>query len=322
MSPSRPGQATEQGNAASEFTSTELLRKRRRRKALWLVLGLLCLSLVTVAMGTYCSTRTESLSITGYISGVILAFGSFLGVLGLRLEENRKQLLVASIVFLSFGIMASFLSVVVDGVFILLSVDIRPLRAGRCQFYTSGNSFIYENYYASVPCQGLMETCSMKVRSGTCYCCDLYDCANGGYLNNYYEFVGVQSCQEVLSLYVCMWLLTSLNLLAFVLAIMTTAVLGSIKDLKKGMVGPESTRGGFFAPLSPLGESASLPSAPLLADPSLQPRDQLYPRASLYASAGSSASDSAGSSAQSDPHPPPFAPLYNLLPYRLQGCTA
>ncbi|XP_041920203.1 transmembrane protein 255B isoform X4 [Alosa sapidissima] len=272
MSPSRPGQATEQGNAASELTSTELMRKRRRRKALWLVLGLLCLSLVTVALGTYCSTRTESLSITGYISGVILAFGSFLGVLGLRLEENRKQLLVASIVFLSFGIMASFLSVVVDGVFILLSVDIRPLKAGRCQFYTSGNSFIYENYYASVPCQGLMETCSMKVRSGTCYCCDLYDCANGGYLNNYYEFVGVQSCQEVLSLYVCMWLLTSLNLLAFVLAIMTTAVLGSIKDL----------------------------------------------RASLYAAAGSSVSDST----PSDPHPPPFAPLYNLLPYRLQGCTA
>ncbi|XP_076137627.1 transmembrane protein 255B [Alosa pseudoharengus] len=318
MSPSRPGQATEQGNAASELTSTELMRKRRRRKALWLVLGLLCLSLVTVALGTYCSTRTESLSITGYISGVILAFGSFLGVLGLRLEENRKQLLVASIVFLSFGIMASFLSVVVDGVFILLSVDIRPLKAGRCQFYTSGNSFIYENYYASVPCQGLMETCSMKVRSGTCYCCDLYDCANGGYLNNYYEFVGVQSCQEVLSLYVCMWLLTSLNLLAFVLAIMTTAVLGSIKDLKKDMVGPESTRGGCFAPLSPLGEPASLPSAPLLADPSLQPGGQLYPRASLYAAAGSSVSDST----PSDPHPPPFAPLYNLLPYRLQGCTA
>ncbi|KAI2653956.1 Transmembrane protein 255B [Labeo rohita] len=107
----------------------------------------------------------------------------------------------------------------------------RPMKAGRCQFYTSGNSYIYENYYATVPCQGLTESCNMKVRSGTCYCCDLYDCANGGYLNNYYEFVGVQSCQEVHSLYVLLWVLTTLNLLAFVCGILTTAVLGSIKDM-------------------------------------------------------------------------------------------
>ncbi|XP_042630856.1 transmembrane protein 255B-like [Cyprinus carpio] len=108
-------------------------------------------------------------------------------------------------------------------------MDMRPVKAGRCQFYTSGNGYIYENYYATVPCQGLTESCNMKVRSGTCYCCDLYDCANGGYLNNYYEFVGVQSCQEVFSLYVLLWVLTTLNLLAFVCGILTTAVLGSIK---------------------------------------------------------------------------------------------
>ncbi|KAL2096050.1 hypothetical protein ACEWY4_008198 [Coilia grayii] len=321
MSPSRPGQPEEQAKAASILSLTELTRKRRRRKAVWLVLGLLCLSLVTVALGTYCSTRTESINITGYMSGVILAFGSFLGILGLQLEENRKQLLVASIVFLSFGIMASFMSVVVDGVFILLSVDIRPLKAGRCQFYTSGNGYIYENYYASVPCQGLMETCSMKVRSGTCYCCDLYDCANGGYLNNYYEFVGVQSCQEVLTLYVCMWLLTCLNVLAFVLAIMATAVLGSIKDLKNDMMSPELTRGGRSPLLGHREESVSHPSAPLLGDPSLHPGDQLYPRASLYRMVAGSASDSAAST-QSETNPPPFAPLYNLLPHKLQGYVA
>ncbi|KAI4904805.1 hypothetical protein NFI96_026885, partial [Prochilodus magdalenae] len=66
--------------------------KVKRRKALQLVSGMLSLSLLIVALGIYTSTRTESLSITGYASGAILAFGSFLGVLGLCLEENRKQL--------------------------------------------------------------------------------------------------------------------------------------------------------------------------------------------------------------------------------------
>ncbi|MBN3282202.1 T255B protein, partial [Polyodon spathula] len=113
----------------------------------------------------------------------------------------------------------------------VVSQDLRPLQAGRCQYYTSGHSYLYENYFASVPCQGLTESCSLKVRSGTCYCCDLYDCANGGYLNNHYEYVGVRSCQEVLSLYVMIWLLTALNLLVFFLGILATAVLGSIKDV-------------------------------------------------------------------------------------------
>uniref|UniRef100_A0A8C7K1F5 Transmembrane protein 255B n=1 Tax=Oncorhynchus kisutch TaxID=8019 RepID=A0A8C7K1F5_ONCKI len=231
------------------------LMKRRNRMAIWLVLGMLCLSLVLVILGIYTTTRTESLSITGYTSGVIL---------------------VAAIVFLSFGIIASFLCLVVDGVFIVFNVDVRPLKAGRCQFYTSGNSYIYENYYASVPCQGLTESCTMKVRSGTCYCCDLYDCANGGYMNNYYEFVGVQSCGDVMSLYVLIWVLTSLNLVAFFLGILTTAVLGSIKDQRASL---------YFAPVAGKEFPQSDPSVPL------------HP----------------------DPNPPPFAPLYNLLPYKPQS---
>lgn len=32
----------------------------------------------------------------------------------------------------------------------LCQQDMRPMKAGRCQFYTSGNSYIYENYYATV----------------------------------------------------------------------------------------------------------------------------------------------------------------------------
>ncbi|TRY93873.1 hypothetical protein DNTS_023783 [Danionella cerebrum] len=225
---------TNQRDTVPPHIPADVLKRRRKRKAQWVLSGMLSLSLLIVVMGIYTSTRTESLSITGYVSGFILAFGSFLGVLGLFLDENRKQLLVAAIVFLSFGIVSSFLCLLIDGLFILLNIDMRPMKAGRCQFYTSGNSYIYENYYATVPCQGLTESCSMKVRSGTCYCCDLYDCANGGYLNTYYEFVGVQSCQEVLSLYILLWVLTLLNLLAFLFGILTTAVLGSIKDMNSG----------------------------------------------------------------------------------------
>uniref|UniRef100_A0A8C8EWB0 Uncharacterized protein n=1 Tax=Oncorhynchus tshawytscha TaxID=74940 RepID=A0A8C8EWB0_ONCTS len=286
------------------------LMKRRNRMAIWLVLGMFCLSLVLVILGIYTTTRTESLSITGYASGVILAFGSFLGVLGLCLEENRKQLLVAAIVFLSFGIIASFLCLVVDGVFIVFNMDVRPLKAGRCQFYTSGNSYIYENYYASVPCQGLTESCKMKVRSGTCYCCDLYDCANGGYINNYYEFVGVRSCGDVLSLYVLIWVLTSLNLVAFFLGILTTAVLGSIKDKRSSSVTLSSSQfseGGF----------RSSPTAPLLMDNTNTGHQHLYPRTSQYFA------PAAGTEfPQSDSSVPPVqtpTPLYNLLPYKPQS---
>lgn len=32
----------------------------------------------------------------------------------------------------------------------LCQQDMRPVKAGRCQFYTSGNGYIYENYYATV----------------------------------------------------------------------------------------------------------------------------------------------------------------------------
>eukprot|EP00064_Thunnus_orientalis_P011212 superscaffoldBa00001598_g11242 len=121
----------------------------RVRRALWLVLGMLSLSLLLVVLGVYISTRTESLTVSGYTSGVILTLGSFLGLLGLRLEENRKQLLTAAIVFLSFGIISSFLCLVIDGVCIVLNLDMRPLKAGRCQYYSSGSSYIYENFYTS-----------------------------------------------------------------------------------------------------------------------------------------------------------------------------
>ncbi|XP_049925379.1 transmembrane protein 255B [Epinephelus moara] len=289
---------------------------RRVRRALWLVLGMLSLSLLLVVLGVYTTTRTESLNVTGYISGVILTLGSFLGLLGLCLEENRKQLLTAAIVFLSFGIITSFLCLVIDGVCIVFNMDMRPLKAKRCQYYSSGGSYIYENFYTSVSCWSPKESCSMTVRSGTCYCCDLYDCANGGYLSNYYEYVGVRSCEEVFTLYILIWTLSGLNLVAFFTGILTTAVLGSIKDLRSR------------SPATKPPESAvsSSPTAPLLMDANTHTVHQLHPGASMYfpTAEGTAASQSFPSS--STPHtesnPPPFVPLTSLLPYRVHGIRA
>lgn len=56
---------------------------------------------------------------------------------------------------------------------------------------------------------------------------------SGGYLSNYYEFVGVQSCEEVFTLYILIWMLSGLNLMAFFTGILNTAVLGSVKDMAR-----------------------------------------------------------------------------------------
>uniref|UniRef100_A0A3Q2D9F4 Transmembrane protein 255B-like n=1 Tax=Cyprinodon variegatus TaxID=28743 RepID=A0A3Q2D9F4_CYPVA len=227
----------------------------RLRGALWLVLSMLSLSLLLVVLGTYTTTRTESLDVAGYVSGAILSsFPLF------------PFQLTAAIVFLSFGIITSFLCLMIDGVCILLNMDMRPLKAGRCQYYSSGSGYIYENSYIAVPCWTLRDSCTMTVRSGTCYCCDLYDCAKGDYMNNYFEFVGVQSCEEVFTLYILIWTLTGLNLVAFFTGILTAAVLGNIKSLR-------STDLLTAAP----GRTSSCPSAPLLMDARNHTAQQLLP---------------------------------------------
>lgn len=53
---------------------------------------------------------------------------------------------------------------------------------------------------------------------------------SGDYLNHFYEFVGVSSCEDVYTLYILIWILSGLNLAAFFAGILTTAVLGSLKD--------------------------------------------------------------------------------------------
>ncbi|XP_026048629.1 transmembrane protein 255B isoform X2 [Astatotilapia calliptera] len=292
------GTAPGRDKRSPQSRATDIMVKVRR--ALRLVLGMLSLSLLLVVLGVYTTTRTESLNVTGYASGVILTLGSFLGLLGLWLEENRRQLLTAAIVFLSFGIVVSSVCLVIDGVCIALNMDMRPLKAGRCQYYSSGNCYIYENFYTSVSCWSLKESCTMTVRSGTCYCCDLYDCANGGYLSNYYEFVGVESCEEVFTVYILIWTLAGLNLVAFFTGILTTAVLGSIRELWSS------------SPVAdPSEKTASSPTAPLLMDANIHTAHQLHP-----VNGGSSFCSSAEKA-----NPPPFAPLAGVPPCRAHGMS-
>ncbi|XP_020796213.2 transmembrane protein 255B [Boleophthalmus pectinirostris] len=251
----------------------------RLKRALWLLLSMLSLSLLLVAVGIYTTTLTKTVSVSGYTSGIILTLGSFLGLLGLGLEENRRHLITAAIAFLSFGIITSVLCLMIDGAVIGFNMDMRPLRAGRCQYYSSGNGYLYENYYATVSCWTLEETCNITVRSGTCYCCDLYNCANGGYLNDYYEFVGVQSCRDVFILYFLIWSLTGLNLVVFT-GILTAAVLGSIKNVRGPGLGFEPTGRGLSSPSAPLLMDASAHSAHFVP--------QLHPGASTYIPSSSS----------------------------------
>ncbi|XP_051778304.1 transmembrane protein 255B isoform X2 [Erpetoichthys calabaricus] len=285
---------------------------RRRKKVICLVSTLLVLSLLITAVGIVTTTGTESVSVTGYGSGIIFVFGSFLGILGLVLEENRNQLLLASIIFLSFGVIAAFFCLIVDGVFIVMNIDLRPLHAGRCQYYGSGHSYLYENLFASVTCQGLTESCNLQVRSGTCYCCDLYECANGGYLNNHYEFVGVKSCQDVLSLYMKIWLLIVLNFLAFFLGILTTAVLGSMRnmrehvscsDLTTRLLDPSPTR---QSPDDQNHTPALCPSAPFLQEAAV-----MHHFAAAVTKDQTPGSITGGTKAELSS--PPFAPLCHLM---------
>uniref|UniRef100_A0A8C6FG13 Transmembrane protein 255B n=1 Tax=Moschus moschiferus TaxID=68415 RepID=A0A8C6FG13_MOSMO len=90
---------------------------RRKKTTLWFVGALLVVSAAILAVGLAATTRTENVTVGGYYPGIILGFGSFLGIIGVNLVENRKQMLVAAIVFISFGVVAAFCCAVVDGVF-------------------------------------------------------------------------------------------------------------------------------------------------------------------------------------------------------------
>ncbi|XP_042313262.1 transmembrane protein 255B isoform X2 [Sceloporus undulatus] len=193
---------------------------KRKKTSLWFTISLLVVSVFILTIGLAATTRTEN-----------LGFGSFLGIIGIHLVENRKQMLIASIVFISFGVVAAFCCAIVDGVFAARHIEPRPLYNKRCQYYSSGVGFLYDAYQTEVTCYTLNSKCQLKVKSNTCYCCDLYNCENSEHSTSYYEFLGVNSCQDVVHLYRLLWSSTVLNIIGLFLGIVTAAMLGAFKDV-------------------------------------------------------------------------------------------
>ncbi|XP_044937183.1 transmembrane protein 255B isoform X3 [Mustela putorius furo] len=107
---------------------------RRKKDALWSVGSLLVVSAAILTVGLAATTRTENVTMGGYYPGIILGFGAFLGITGLNLVENRKQMLVAAIVFVSFGVVAAFCCALVDGVFVARHiVSLPPFALRGCR---------------------------------------------------------------------------------------------------------------------------------------------------------------------------------------------
>uniref|UniRef100_A0A8C4SJV8 Transmembrane protein 255A n=1 Tax=Erpetoichthys calabaricus TaxID=27687 RepID=A0A8C4SJV8_ERPCA len=213
------------------------IETRWKRDSIVMTVSLFIVSLLILSIGLTATTRTQNVTVGGYYPGVILGLGSFLGIIGAHLIENKRQMLVASIVFISFGVVAAFCCAIVDGVFAARHIDLRPVYAGRCKYYSSVASFEKE-----VPCHtSSWGPCSLRVKSNTCYCCDLYNCGNvmGSSGFNYHEYIDVHSCQDVVHLYHLLWSATVLNIVALFLGIITAAVLGGFKDMIPGT--PQST---------------------------------------------------------------------------------
>ncbi|XP_063315005.1 transmembrane protein 255B [Pelobates fuscus] len=204
---------------------------KRKRTSLWFSISLLVVSLFILVLGLVATTRTENITVGGYYPGIVLGFGSFLGIVGIHLVENRKQMLVASIVFISFGVVAAFCCAIVDGVFAARHIEPRPLYTGRCQFYSSGSGLAYDTHQTEVTCYTQQTGCQMRIKTHTCYCCDLYNCENPDQVSSYYEYVGVSSCQDAVHLYRLLWTSTVLNIVGLFLGIVTAAILGAFKDM-------------------------------------------------------------------------------------------
>ncbi|XP_030253073.1 transmembrane protein 255A isoform X5 [Sparus aurata] len=202
--------------------------KRRKRKSIIVTVLLLIVSVLILIFGLAATTRTQNITVGGYYPGVILGFGSFLGIIGAHLIENKRQMLVASIVFISFGVVAAFCCAIVDGVFAARHIDLRPLYAGRCAYHSSQDD-------RDVLCQtSSRSSCNLRVKSNTCYCCELYNCGKASrveVIGGYHEYTDVKSCQDVVHLYHLLWSATILNIVALFLGIITAAVLGGFKDM-------------------------------------------------------------------------------------------
>ncbi|XP_056134817.1 transmembrane protein 255B, partial [Lampris incognitus] len=212
-------------------TPSSVQYMNRRKTALWVTIALLFLSTVVLIVGLVSATRTDNVPVAGYYPGITLSFGAFLGIVGIHLLENRKPMLMAAIIFISIGVIASFFCAIVDGIIAAEFIDRRPLLEDRCVFYASGSGYAYDNYYTEVTCRSFNTACGLKVRSNTCYCCYLYNCDSPDYHAQYYEFTGVSSCWDVIHLHRLLWASVVLNVLGLFLGIIAAAILGAYKDI-------------------------------------------------------------------------------------------
>lgn len=140
--------------------------------------------------------------------------------------------LIASIIFISMGIIAAFLCAIVDGIIASQLIDIRPLEEDMCDYYGSASGYAYDNYYTEVTCRATTKACKLKLESHTCYCCYLYNCEND-YQSQYFKFTGVSSCWDVIHLHRLLWASVVMNVVAMFLGIINAALLGAYKDLQK-----------------------------------------------------------------------------------------
>ncbi|KAI6078663.1 Transmembrane protein 255B isoform X2 [Aix galericulata] len=65
---------------------------KRKKTSLWFTVSLLVVSTFILTIGLAATTRTENVTVGGYYPGIILGFGSFLGIVGIHLVENRRQM--------------------------------------------------------------------------------------------------------------------------------------------------------------------------------------------------------------------------------------
>uniref|UniRef100_A0A3Q3KUP9 Transmembrane protein 255B n=1 Tax=Mastacembelus armatus TaxID=205130 RepID=A0A3Q3KUP9_9TELE len=195
---------------------------RRRRTALWVTVSLLALALLVLTVGLLSATRTDNVPVAGYYPGIILSFGAFLGIVGIHLLENRRPMLVAAIIFISIGVIASFFCAIVDGIIASEFIDTRPLQEDTCAYYTSGSGYAYDSYYTEV-------TVIHKIYCIHTSCPDL---SSTEYHRQYYEFTGVSSCWDVIHLYRLLWASVVLNVIGLFLGIIAAAILGAYKDMK------------------------------------------------------------------------------------------
>uniref|UniRef100_A0A8C7IHM5 Transmembrane protein 255A n=1 Tax=Oncorhynchus kisutch TaxID=8019 RepID=A0A8C7IHM5_ONCKI len=224
--------------------------KQRKQKSIMVTVMLLIVSVLILVFGLAATTRTQNITVGGYYPGVLLGLGSFLGIIGAHLIENKRQMLVVSIMFISFGVVAAFCCAIVDGVFAARRIDLRPYYAGRCDFHANSKPSVD---YEDVHCQTASRaTCNLRVKSNTCYCCDLYNCGKSRpptspthwpsrveLMGGYHEYTEVGSCEDVVHLHHLLWSAIILNIVALFLGIITAGVLGGFKDLTP-MLTPDS----------------------------------------------------------------------------------